>query len=78
MFAGIARLRLIKELVRSEQPVVEFLQAECAVSEAALELAWRGCNHVPHLLPMALWQYGLITLDELERALTWSSQTADG
>jgi hypothetical protein len=58
----------------SSHPLIRFLQDELAVSPQALELAWRGCNQAPHLLPMTLWQYGLISLQELELTFDWTSQ----
>lgn len=51
--------------------LTRFLREDLAVSPQGLELAWRGCNQVPDLLPIMLWQYGLIDVQQLNRAFDW-------
>jgi Protein of unknown function (DUF2949) len=52
--------------------LIQFLKEELAVPAAAIALALRHLNEQgPNLLPVVLWQYGLITLEQLERAFDW-------
>lgn len=50
---------------------LRFLQDELAVPTDSLAIAERSVkqNHGP--LPMILWQYGLITLEQLDRIYDW-------
>lgn len=48
-----------------------FLQDELALSPSSIVLALRHSQHDPGPLPMILWQYGLITLDQLDRIFDW-------
>lgn len=50
--------------------LTNFLQEELAVSSAGIALAQRRCED-QHLLPMVLWQYGLLTLEQLEQVFDW-------
>lgn len=51
--------------------LIRFLQEELAIPPASIDLAVRHPEQTPNLLPMVLWQYGLITLDQLDRILDW-------
>jgi hypothetical protein len=55
----------------SEARLIQFLQEELAIPESAIAMAQRSPNLTPNLLPIILWQYGLVTLDELNRILDW-------
>ncbi|MEM9213776.1 MAG: DUF2949 domain-containing protein [Cyanobacteria bacterium P01_F01_bin.150] len=48
-----------------------FLQEELALSPASIVLALRHSQQDPGPLPMILWQYGLITLEQLDRIFDW-------
>lgn len=52
------------------QRLLQFLQTELAVPAEAIEVALRQ-QEPPNLLPMVLWQYGLITLDQLNKVFDW-------
>jgi Protein of unknown function (DUF2949) len=56
--------------------LIQFLQTELGVPTAAIALALRHNEPVPHLLPMILWQYGLVTLDQLNQILDWLETTS--
>ncbi|MGI0484719.1 DUF2949 domain-containing protein [Pantanalinema rosaneae CENA516] len=56
-------------------PLIQFLQNDLFVSADAIAIALRQESVLPHLLPMVLWQYGLITLEQLEQALDWLEHT---
>lgn len=54
---------------------LRYLQDELAVSQAAIEQALRQLGQDSHLLPIALWQYGLLTLDQLDQTYDWLATT---
>jgi hypothetical protein len=52
--------------------LIQFLKDELAVPASGIALALRHLNEQgPNLLPVVLWQYGLITLEQLDRAFDW-------
>lgn len=53
------------------QQLISFLQDELAIPSASIDLAVRNHADTPNLLPMTLWQYGLVTLNQLERIFDW-------
>ncbi len=48
-----------------------YLRTELAVSNASIDQASQQLGQDFHLLPIALWQYGLITLRQLEQTYDW-------
>ncbi len=48
-----------------------FLEQDLGVPPAAIRLAQRYTNETLTALPMVLWQFGLITLDQLDRTFDW-------
>lgn len=50
--------------------LISFLQEDLAIPEAWITLAQRQ-GEDPNLLPMILWQYGLLSLEQLERVFDW-------
>lgn len=51
--------------------LIHFLQEDLSISAASLAVALRHREHDPGPLPMILWQYGLITLEQLEQIYDW-------
>lgn len=51
--------------------LINFLQEELAIPDASIALAQRQGEQDPNLLPMILWQYGLVTLEQLDRVFDW-------
>ncbi len=51
--------------------LIHFLEDELALSKDSLALAQRSDVPSQGHLPMILWQYGLITLEELDRIYDW-------
>ena len=51
--------------------LIQFLKEELAISDSAIEIAQRHQEFTPSLLPMILWQYGLVTLEDLDRIFDW-------
>ncbi len=61
--------------------VIRFLQEDLAISPASIAVAervggdkQRQRDKDPNSLPMVLWQYGLVTLDQLDKIFDWLSQ----
>lgn len=56
---------------------IRFLRDELALSTDSIAIAERHYKRNPGHLPMILWQYGLVTLDQLDRIFDWleSSQS---
>ncbi|HEY9638099.1 MAG TPA: DUF2949 domain-containing protein [Coleofasciculaceae cyanobacterium] len=53
------------------QRLIDFLRDELAIPSASIDLAVRHQPDAPNLLPMILWQYGLVTLEQLDRIFDW-------
>ena len=51
--------------------LIRFLQDDLAISTASLQVALRHSEQDPGPLPMILWQYGLVTLEQLEQIYDW-------
>ena len=51
--------------------LTKFLLEELAIPTAAIDLAVRHREQTPFLLPMILWQYGLVSLEQLDRIFDW-------
>lgn len=51
--------------------LIKFLKEELAVPASAIALALRHNEPGSNLLPMILWQYGLITTEQLDRIFDW-------
>lgn len=51
--------------------LMSFLQEELAIPTNDITLAWKQSGYIASLLPIVLWQYGLITLTQLDRIFDW-------
>lgn len=51
--------------------LLRFLQDDLLISTDSLALALRQREQDPGPLPIILWQYGLITLEQLDRIYDW-------
>lgn len=51
--------------------LVRFLQEDLAISAASIAVALRHSKQDPGPLPMILWQYGLITIEQLDQIYDW-------
>ncbi len=58
----------------SPYSLLNFLKQELSLSDASLAVAERTVRNHHGPLPMVLLQYGLITLDELDRIYDWLDQ----
>jgi hypothetical protein len=50
---------------------LRFLKEELAISTAYIAIAERHSQQDPGPLPMILWQYGLVTLKQLDQIYDW-------
>jgi hypothetical protein len=57
---------------RKSQALIEFLHGELALPRSSIQLALRQSQEDP--LPMVLWQYGLVTLTQLEQIFDWLAE----
>lgn len=55
----------------SNSQLLQFLQEELAIPRDSLAVAQRHREQDPGPLPMILWQYGLITLKQLDQIYDW-------
>lgn len=51
--------------------LIRFLRKELSIPKESIAVALRRGDSAPHLLPFVLWQYGLVTLDQLDQILDW-------
>lgn len=52
--------------------LIQFLQDDLAISPDAIAVAMKQSYDQPsNLLPMVLWQYGLITIEQLDQVFEW-------
>lgn len=64
---------------------INFLQNELSISSASIAVAERanGTSELPYPQPdsnalsMILWQYGLVTLEQLDKIFDWLQNTYD-
>ena len=54
--------------------LIQFLQTDLSIPEPSIQLALRYCQQDSSLLPLVLWQYGLITLADLNTVWHWLEQ----
>ena len=50
---------------------IKFLQEELALSTDSIAVVQRTVEQQYAPIPMILWQYGLVTLEELDRIYDW-------
>ena len=51
--------------------LIDYLRGELAISSSAIALALRHGEPEPSQLPMVLWQYGLVTIEQLNLIFDW-------
>ncbi|WP_448598963.1 DUF2949 domain-containing protein [Thermoleptolyngbya sp.] len=51
--------------------LIQFLREELSVPDASIAIAQKHLEHDQGPLPMILWQYGLVTLEQLDRIYDW-------
>ena len=51
--------------------MIDFLKNDLAISSSSMDIALKQVESSPGPLPMVLWQYGLVTLEQLDRIYDW-------
>ncbi|MGC9504598.1 DUF2949 domain-containing protein [Baaleninema sp.] len=51
--------------------LIRFLQDDLSIPATSIDLALRRGENSPNTFSMVLWQYGLITIDQLDRIFDW-------
>ncbi len=51
--------------------LIEFLKQELAVPAEAIALGVRRSAANPNLLPIVLWQYGIVSIHQLDAIFDW-------
>lgn len=59
------------KLNRHDRQLIRFLRKTQMVSADAIAIAVKHRRRDPGPLPMILWQYGLISLNQLEQIIDW-------
>ena len=53
------------------EQLIDFLQSELKISARAISLAQRTQGLEPNILPIILWQYGLLNTKQLDEVFNW-------
>ena len=61
----------MRTMSSKQTQLIGFLRRELAIPESAIATALRRQEQDSNQLPMVLWQYGLVTLKQLERIFDW-------
>lgn len=56
---------------QTQTPLIDFLRQDLGVSNASISVALKSCHYNPGPLPLILWQYGLISLEQLNDVFDW-------
>lgn len=51
--------------------LINFLQEELLIPTESIQMAMRQQELIPNLFPMVLWQYGLISVEQLNQIFDW-------
>jgi Protein of unknown function (DUF2949) len=55
--------------------LIHFLQEDIAIPASSMAIVFKQIEHNPGPLPMILWQYGLVTIEQLNRIYDWIEET---
>lgn len=58
-------------MTSSIHSLIRFLEEDLKLPTASITLALKQSEQIPSFLPMTLWQYGLITLIQLDQIFDW-------
>ena len=58
-------------LMSKHEKLLEFLQVHLSLPASSIELGLKQSQEAPNLLPMVLYQYGLVTAHELGLIFDW-------
>ena len=60
-----------QKVKRSSKELIKFLEQELGIPTNSIKLALRHKEQDFSQLPLILWQYGLITLHQLDKIFDW-------
>lgn len=63
-------------IAAAKPELIRFLQEELALPDASIEMAVRHSEQEQGPIPMVLWRYGLVNLQELEQIYDWMEAAA--
>jgi hypothetical protein len=58
----------------TDTQLIRYLKEELAVPENSIELALRHCEQERGTLPMVLWRYGFVSIDQLNQIFDWMAR----
>ncbi|BAS56715.1 hypothetical protein NIES2135_39690 [Leptolyngbya boryana NIES-2135] len=58
----------------TEIELIDYLKDELAVSDDSIDLALRHCQQERGTLPMVLWRYGFVSIDQLNQIFDWMAR----
>lgn len=53
------------------EPLISYLRSDLKISLDAISLAKKTRNIEPNILPIVLWQYGFLDLEQLSQVFDW-------
>lgn len=53
------------------EKLIDFMRLELGISDRAIALAKRSATSEPNILPIVLWQYGILDREQLDRVFDW-------
>jgi hypothetical protein len=56
------------------EALMRYLRHQLGLSESALALGLRQADQEQAPLPVVLWRFGLISLEQLDQVLAWQNQ----
>lgn len=62
------------ELSKKDIQLIHFLQNKLTISASSISVALRMRQRDSEPLPIILWQYGLVSIQQLERILDWQEK----
>ncbi|WP_299490254.1 DUF2949 domain-containing protein [Acaryochloris sp. IP29b_bin.137] len=57
--------------IKHYQKLIEFLTQDLGVPAESINIALKSCQQQQGPLPVVLWQYGLITMEQLNAVFQW-------
>lgn len=61
-------------LNNKDTQLIKFLQEKLTISASSIAVALRMRQQDTEPLPMILWQYGLVSLEQLDRIFEWQEK----
>ena len=58
-------------LTAKNRELLKFLEDDLDLSKASLDVALKQWEQDPGPLPIVLWQYGLVSLEQLDKIYDW-------